>query len=418
MSFILVGDRSAPVMVTFIPGELKRQTKVFFFDLDWTLLHPTKSFISQIYDFHLLPERVSKLLELISEGFEIVIVTSNIGKTVEFVEAKIMYFFDLITKETGFPFSCTVLCSLDERVKKPITWIYDYYKSQINPNVIPKESCFCGDAAGRTYTDLRTEIVYMIDYSSDDLDFAKNIGVKFYTPDELFKFSEISVSGTQEIVLMMGMPGSEKSWISRNIFVDQRGYKIVQQDFLKSYPRCLSTTQYYIEQGFSVVVDNTNPMAVTRRGYIDIAKHYNIRIRLIYIAEDGFHINKQKPNPVPIVAFNTYFGRLEYPDIKEGFDELIIYWQKTKDVGKTELRRIIEEELVPPISIQHPIKKITIIKGTSPPSLVPSLIPPPIRILPSTQPPPIRILPSTQPPPIRIIPLVKPIPKIVLLKKL
>lgn len=44
-----------------------------------------------------------------------------------------------------------------------------------------KNSFYCGDAAGRPKTDLKPK-----DFSDSDLKFAREIGVKFHTPESLF----------------------------------------------------------------------------------------------------------------------------------------------------------------------------------------------------------------------------------------
>jgi bifunctional polynucleotide phosphatase/kinase len=44
-----------------------------------------------------------------------------------------------------------------------------------------KESFYCGDAAGRPKTDTRPK-----DFSDSDIKFASNVGLKFFTPEELF----------------------------------------------------------------------------------------------------------------------------------------------------------------------------------------------------------------------------------------
>jgi DNA 3'-phosphatase len=332
MSFTHVGDDRNPSMVIYEPPLKPISRKVFFFDLDWTLIHPTKSLASSIYDFYMLPDRFTSegIPKLIGEGFDIAIITTLVGKTADFARAKIEYFFQLATRELDKEFYCTVICIMDPSIKKPNRYAFDYYKS-INPNVDASVSFYCGDAAGRIYTDINTEMTYMIDYSDDDLQFATAVGLKFLTPEEVFPVRQIQFPYKQEIVVMMGMPGSGKSWISKNLFVRDHGYKIVQQDFLKSFERCLSTTRYYVEQGFSVVVDNTNPMDITRVEYVNIGRYYGIPVRLIYVAQEGQNINKQRRNPVPYAAYGMYFKRLVYPQETEGFNEIIIHWAKEKD---------------------------------------------------------------------------------------
>jgi len=43
------------------------------------------------------------------------------------------------------------------------------------------QSLYCGDAAGRQKTNTKAK-----DFSADDLSFARNLGVKFFTPEALF----------------------------------------------------------------------------------------------------------------------------------------------------------------------------------------------------------------------------------------
>lgn len=282
---------------------------------------------------------------IMSQGYDPVIVTSS-SRDEAFTRRKIEQFFGMATSEMNKEFQCVVICTFSPEFKKPNPYTYEYYKT-LNPDVDPKISCFCGDAAGRTYTDISTERTYFIDYSDDDIQYARNIGLKFYTPEDLFTPPRLDFPGKQEIVLMMGMPGSGKSWVSRRMFVGN-GYKIVNQDFLHSYDRCLSTTKYYLSQGFSVVVDNTNPMSSTRMGYVGIARYFNIDIRLIYVAQDGQHINQQRPNPVPPAAYGMYFNRLEYPRIEEGYKEILIWWPKLKDSEESSaLKQRIEENYLP-----------------------------------------------------------------------
>jgi len=67
----------------------------------------------------------------------------------------------------------------DDYYRKPMTGMWDFFCDQVNLTTITKESFYCGDAAGRKYKKGK-------DFSMSDLYFAYNIGIKFYTPNELF----------------------------------------------------------------------------------------------------------------------------------------------------------------------------------------------------------------------------------------
>ena len=61
--------------------------------------------------------------------------------------------------------------------------MWKYFTAELNNEVEVdlKESFYCGDAAGRPATKNKEK-----DFSDSDLKFAKNTGLKFYTPESLF----------------------------------------------------------------------------------------------------------------------------------------------------------------------------------------------------------------------------------------
>ena len=76
-----------------------------------------------------------------------------------------------------------------------------------------EESFFVGDALGRKS-----------DFSDSDKVFAENIGIKWYSPEDIFinksaifELPNILLSSNPEIIIMMGYPGSGKSTIAKNI---------------------------------------------------------------------------------------------------------------------------------------------------------------------------------------------------------
>jgi len=86
--------------------------------------------------------------------------------------------------------------------------------------------------------------------------------------------------------------------------------------------------------GKSVVIDNTNPDADTRKTYIELAKKHNYPSRcfLFDVTKDmAFHLNelrkannqrKHSSNSVADVIIHTWFKRLQKPTKAEGFTEV------------------------------------------------------------------------------------------------
>lgn len=98
-----------------------------------------------------------------------------------------------------------------------------------------------------------------------------------------------------EVVLFVGYPASGKSTFYKRYF-EPKGYKHVNQDTLKTRPKCLKMVETYLNAGESCIVgellvahwpisiwldfsDNTNRDIETRKGYINLCKKFDIPIR-------------------------------------------------------------------------------------------------------------------------------------------
>jgi bifunctional polynucleotide phosphatase/kinase len=220
----------------------------------------------------------------------------------------------------------------------------------------PAAAFFVGDAAGRVG-----------DHADTDRKWALNIGIPFQTPEQYFlnrKPQPYSLSGwrpmlnmTEEendilpanffgkanedkldLVLFVGPPAAGKTSFYRNHFAG-RDYAWVNQDTLGSAAKCQAAVRKHLEQGRSVVVDNTNRNAATRRHYLDLAHGMaNVRVRCIYFdvpkdlcRHNNFYRVRAGLQPVneprhllPEMAFSSYFNSVEPPKRQEGFDADII----------------------------------------------------------------------------------------------
>ena len=72
----------------------------------------------------------------------------------------------------------------DENSKpKDTMWVHFCKKLNGDLEIDRKRSFYCGDAAGRPADEAKGK---KRDFSSDDIEFAANIGLYFYTPESLF----------------------------------------------------------------------------------------------------------------------------------------------------------------------------------------------------------------------------------------
>lgn len=192
--------------------------------------------------------------------------------------------------------------------RKPRTGMWEQmlndYKLR-DPGDIDHEHCiFVGDAAGRE-ADKSTGSKK--DHACSDRNFAANVSVPFHTPEEYFlgdpsrphvqsfdpvqhmkSASETDVTSAiftkkhdLDIVLFCGSPGAGKSTYYWK-HLQPMGYARVNQDILKTRDKCLKVAAQTVEDGVSVVVDNTNADMETRAAWIALARRLKVPIRLVH----------------------------------------------------------------------------------------------------------------------------------------
>lgn len=283
---------------TFQSRDVKWSPKVAGFDLDGTLI-TTKSglvFAKDINDWKLWHADVpNKLRSLHKEGYQITIFTNQAG--ISKGKLKIEDFrskFERIVEKIGIPLRGFISTGQGE-YRKPMIGMWNELIK--NETVDLSESFYCGDAAGRPATKKTKK-----DFSNSDRFFAQNIGIKFYTPEELFlkqncgEFAEPEfdpksleklpltipktelVSKNQEVLLLVGYPASGKSSICKEHLIPNR-YTWVNRDTLQTAAKCLSAAEVGLKDGHSVVIDNTNMDAKSREPYIQLAKKFKVPIR-------------------------------------------------------------------------------------------------------------------------------------------
>jgi bifunctional polynucleotide phosphatase/kinase len=328
-----------------IPSE-----KILGFDLDDTLISPKGSnkFATNENDWQILHEQ--KLKEVLKkyEDFKIVIFTNQKGISKGHTDSAMWKKkVEKIQEYLKLPF-LVIAATEDDYYRKPCIGMWELvakYNNDITPD--PEKSIYVGDAAGRVRAKGKK------DHSDSDYKFALNVGCKFYTPEEFNeiikkdtipsitfdpnvyekneKDETIFTSKNQEIIIFVGSAGSGKTSFYKRALSN---YVHINQDQLKTVPKCVKAASDAIDKGNSVVIDSTNASAKARSTFIELAKEKKIPIRCFYFKYDKdlvFHINnlrninkyrKHNTKAVADVIIHTWFKNLEEPNVKEGFAEV------------------------------------------------------------------------------------------------
>ena len=137
------------------------------------------------------------------------------------------------------------------------------------------------------------------------------------------------MSGSMELVILIGLQGAGKSSFYRSRFAST--HVLVSKDRLRNNRRPARRQRQLIEEalaaGQSVVVDNTNPTVRERAELIELGRRYQARIIGYYFEsrlEDCLARNRLRTGKdrVPDVALYTVARKLERPSHAEGFDDL------------------------------------------------------------------------------------------------
>ena len=260
--------------------------KIAAFDLDDTIIKPSdgQKFSKGSDDWEFYNDQViKKLTEYSNKGYFIVIISNQKG--ISRGQIKIEDWQEKIEKIAGlYNNDLFIFCALkDDMYRKPRTGLWDKF---IKGNL--KDSFFCGDAGGlfkRTVNGINLNK----DFSDSDAKFAHNIGIEFIHRDHFIygvennynisypvdfsqlkeikhKFESLKC---QEVIINVGFPASGKSTFTKN-YIISKGYECINQDTLKTKQKCLKLFIENLQNGKSIVVDNTNLSKDSRKMFIDI----------------------------------------------------------------------------------------------------------------------------------------------------
>jgi bifunctional polynucleotide phosphatase/kinase len=206
---------------------------------------------------------------------------------------------------------------------KPSLHIYHEAFTTAQLEKIDKNKSFMvGDALGRVN-----------DHSNCDLMFSEAVGIKCLSPENVFPFdlakekiTKVIASSSQEVVIMMGYPGSGKSALCSKVF-DAACYYIASGDTFKTSTKMIKSAIDQVKSGLSVVFDATNATSSKRAEYVAFAKSHGIPVRCIHVdtsLDESLARNNLREKPVPKIVYNVYKKRFEAPNETEGFTLITI----------------------------------------------------------------------------------------------
>lgn len=305
-------NNSIKVYGSFI---VKPNCKLACFDLDWTLIRSAKSrFFKSSDDWSLLPDRKNALLFYQQNNYNIVIFSNQNykGKKLSMALERVENVYNFL-KSLGIGVTIFVSTKKDE-YRKPDVGMFNFLLSESNNTFDKNESFYVGDAAGRLH-----------DFSDSDLMFAKNCDLRFYIPEEFFSsWNYTGLCGIKSenelpnlnnnkkcVILTVGMQGSGKTWFCQNVLTK---YVHISKDELKTDRKVLLAQDKCLENDQNCVIDATNPTIIGRQQFINLAHDYGFNVVILYFISNGYGRNKHRQHPVPDIAYNVYFKKLEEPE--------------------------------------------------------------------------------------------------------
>ncbi|XP_066602863.1 uncharacterized protein F21D5.5 [Prorops nasuta] len=336
---------------------IKHQVKIAAYDMDGTLIKTKSGYVfpKDCQDWQILyPNIPKKLQQLYGEEYKIVIFTnqSNIGSG----KTKVSDFktkIENIVKKINVPIQVFV-ASKRNLYRKPLPGMWNTLVNLKNGglSIDKANSFYIGDAAGREKNWAPGK---KKDHSLADRLLAINIDIKFETPEEHFLGHKKApyklplfnpralktdidlyyptnspiTSNEQEVIIMVGCPGSGKSHFAK---IHLKSYEHVNRDTLGNWKKCVVAMEQHLKNKKSVVVDNTNPDPATRKTSIDIIKKYNVPVRCFVMTTSLDHIKhnvkfRHLTDPthseIHDVIIHSFMKNYVAPSLDEGFKEII-----------------------------------------------------------------------------------------------
>lgn len=306
------------------------------FDLDWTLIRPTTTARRPTLaggpinlwpdDWTLIPGRVERLRDFVRESYTIGIITNQkfSGQKLQYAIERVRMARQLLGDELGA--DVYAMISIDEKTmavpgdpttlyRKPNTgWAHHL---QLLPG-----SLYVGDAV---QDPTRPERSW--GFSDVDRQFAMNIGLPFYTPEEVFPQLTLPsplFQMSKLLLILVGPPGSGKSTLARQLA--QLGFVHVESDaYASNRSRIDRAVKEALAHNRQVVVDATNPSRPRRLHLIDIARANNAPVGIVLFLNSGKWAHSPGRTSTPPVASNRYWANFQEPTPQ--LEGTVVYYQ-------------------------------------------------------------------------------------------
>jgi len=178
--------------------------------------------------------------------------------------------------------------------------------------------------------------------SNMDRVIAQQLNFKFIRPIDLFGSYDIKPIAKQEMLLMMGMPGSGKSTQAGFLLKKDARYVACDTDAMPGYDRelTLKCVKENLIKGKSVIVLALNTNVNKRNNFIKIARSLGVYVRIAWFIRDGRPFNKYRGKfkknlflpsthyhkaPVPKSVYEKYVKEFEEPSLEEGDEIIVVY---------------------------------------------------------------------------------------------
>ena len=297
------------------------KAKIAAFDYDWTLVCPKegKTFPKDVDDwtwlYPCIPDQLKRYNE---EGYCVVIFTNQSKQwKVDQIQT--------VAQSLEIPLFIVVATEKADYKPNPIL-----YEALVDPSTVDKTtSFFVGDALGRKG-----------DFADSDKVFAENVGLKCYSPEEFFvvkhgqgqehthEVPALNLSGSKQVIIMVGYPGSGKSSVAKKVCEDER-FVLIQGDVHKTSAKMIKAAGAYVSEGKSIVFDATNSSCKKRYEYIGFARKHDYEIVCVHVStslDEAYKRNKLRDpeNQVPKIAYSVYTKYFEPPTADEGFEVIVL----------------------------------------------------------------------------------------------
>ncbi|WP_026462444.1 AAA family ATPase [Adhaeribacter aquaticus] len=142
-----------------------------------------------------------------------------------------------------------------------------------------------------------------------------------------------------QAIIFCGIQATGKSTFYKDYFFNT--HVRISLDLLRTRNRERIFLQSCLQTGQRFVVDNTNPTAVERKRYIDVAKEAKYEV-IGYFFESNTqeavvrNSNRTGKEKIPDVGIYGTRKRLEIPSYSEGFDSL--FYVHIKELGRFSVR--------------------------------------------------------------------------------